>query len=77
MPATFRGVQVSISATWQVMPSKYLAPVMDGVLMLHEAAELWDLFLMHPDEWIEPPKHLRPAIDRLTLWQAPAMPTKH
>ena len=68
---------MTISATWQVLPSKFLAPVMDGALMLHEAAELWDLFLLHPGEWISPPKHLQPAIDRLTLWQAQAMPTRH
>jgi hypothetical protein len=50
---------------------------MDGALLIHEAAELWDLFLMHSGEWVTPPRHLRPALDRLRLWEMGASLTLH
>lgn len=65
------------SLTWQFLPAKWLAPVMDGVISLAEAAELWDLLLLNPNEWVEPPKHLRPAVSRLLLWQQEVSPTLH
>lgn len=68
---------MSVSATWQVMPEKWLRPVMEGVLSLVEVSELWDLLLMHPGQWVSPPPHLREAVSRLSLWQREADPTLH
>lgn len=67
----------SVSATWTQLPPKLLAPVMDGVLTLAEAAWLWDLFLEHQGQWFHPPRQLQPAVDRLRLWQMEADATKH
>lgn len=60
---------MSTSLTWQSLPEPLLEPVMAGVLLLHEAAELWDLSLTHSEEWIEPPEHLVAAAMRLNLFQ--------
>ncbi len=66
-----------ISLTWQQLPDGLLEPLMAGVFSLAEAAEIWDLFLLHPGQWIDPPSHLRPALDRHKLWQMEAPPTLH
>ena len=65
------------SQTWQCLPERLLEPVMDGVILLHEASELWDLFLLNPGEWFCPPQHLLPMLDRLRLWEMDARPTRH
>ncbi len=63
------------SLTWQSLPQFLLEPLMAGALLAWEASELWDLCLTSPDEWIEPPDHLMPAVERLSLWQTEAWPT--
>ena len=68
---------MTTSLTWQCLPEKWLAPVMEGAISLAEAAELWDLMLLHPGEWISPPRHLKDAVSRLSLWQREASPTRH
>ena len=68
---------MSTSLTWTELPPNLLAPVMEGVILLHEAAELWDLLLLNPGQWFHPPEHLLPAVDRLTLWQMDAEPPLH
>ena len=68
---------MSTSLTWQQLPDSLLTPLMDQVFSLAEASELWDLFLLHPDQWIDPPRHLRPALDRHKLWLMEADPTLH
>ena len=67
----------SLSATWTQLPERWLTPILDGVLLMHEAAELWDLFLLNPGEWVVPPAHLRSAVERLELWQAEVSVTVH
>ena len=60
------------SLTYLYFPDRWLRPVLDGVLTLAEASELWELTcLLNPDAWIEPPPHLLGAVSRLTLWQMP------
>ncbi len=65
------------SLTYQQLPDNLLRPVMEGVLTLAEAAWLWDLFLLHPGQWIAPPPELGPALKRLDLWQTECPPTLH
>lgn len=68
---------MSTSLTWQELPPHLLAPLLQGVISLAEAAELWDLLLLHPGQWISPPPHLTAALERLDLWQMQAEPTRH
>lgn len=63
---------MTTSLTWQYLPNPWQQLVIDGILLIHEAAELMDLFLMAPGEWVEHPPHLQPAVDRLLLWQMDA-----
>lgn len=65
------------SLTWQQLPDHLLAPLMDEVITLAEAAYLWDLFLQHQGEWFNPPRELEPAIARISLWQMAVEPTLH
>lgn len=65
------------SLTWQQLPDNLLAPVMDEVITLAEAAWLWDLFLQNPGQWFDPPPELEPAIERISLWQMDVEPTLH
>ena len=65
------------SQTWQELPPDLLGLVMDGVLMVNEASDLWDLFLLNPGQWFHPPSHLLPALDRLRLWEMDAPQMKH
>ena len=67
----------SLSATWTQMPAKWQQPLIEGVLTLAEASEMWDLLLQSPDEWIAVPPHLQPAVDRLLFWQMQIDPTRH
>jgi hypothetical protein len=59
---------VSLSLTYSLLPSFLLSPLMDSAISAAEAAELFDLLLMSPDEMVSLPPHLFPAADRLTLW---------
>ena len=69
---------MSLSATWQRLPTHLFRPLLAGVLTLVEASELWDLALTTPaGEWAPLPPRLWPAAERLALWQAPAMPGLH
>lgn len=70
-------VSSSDSLTYQQLPPNLLAPLMDEVITLAEASWLWDLFLLHPDEWFSPPPELEPAVARLKLWQMAIEPTRH
>ena len=65
------------SLTWQELPPYLLEPLMSQALTLAEAAELWDLILLHPERPFEVPTHLEPAVSRLELWQMEANPTRH
>lgn len=69
---------MSLSATWQHLPSHLLWPLLDGALTLAEASELWDLMLVTPPGGAtEIPPRLWPALDRLNLWLQPAESTLH
>ena len=68
---------MSTSLTWQELPPDLLEPVMEGVILLHQAAELWDLFLLNPGRPVTVPTHLESAVDRLDLWQTEVDPTLH
>ena len=66
---------MSTSLTWQILPPHLLQPLLEGVISLVEAAEIWDLQLATPrGQWVPLPKHLHLAAARLTLWRAPAHP---
>lgn len=62
------------------LPEKWQRPVREGALSLEEASELWVMLesaAMTPDPWIDPPEHLQPAVDRLSLWEQECSPTVH
>lgn len=67
------------SLTWQELPPDLLEPVMAGVLLLHQAAEIFDLMLTAPLEWTEVdlPPHLEAVGERLWLWRLEVDPTRH
>ena len=71
-------VRVS-SLTWQELPPDLLDPVMAGILLLHEAAEIFDLMLTAPLEWqeLELPPHLEAVGERLWLWRLEVEPVLH
>ena len=60
---------MSLSLTWQELPPALMAPLMEQAISLSEAAELFDLSLMSPDQFFSVPNHLHPAMRRLLLWQ--------
>lgn len=69
---------MSSSATWQELPNWLMAPVMDGVLTLAEAAQLWDVWLMSKErDSLDVPPALIPASSRLRLWATDCGPTRH
>lgn len=59
------------SLTWQELPPDLLDPVLEGVLTLVEAAEIFDLILTAPLEWreVDLPPHLEAVGERLWLWR--------
>jgi hypothetical protein len=67
------------SLTWQSLPEYLLEPVMAEVVLLSQAAEIWDRMLMSPEheESVEMPPHLQPVLERLLLWTLEAEPTLH
>ena len=69
---------MSLSLTWQELPPALLDPLMEQAINLSEAAELFDLSLMSPDQFFSVPNHLHPAMQRLLLWQTePQSPLRH
>ena len=59
------------SLTYSLLPSHLLEPLLQGVISLPEAAELWDSMLMVPldQQYSDPlPQRLHPACERLRLW---------
>jgi|GEM_PF-6330121 len=52
------------------LPAKWRRTVLAGVLSLPEAQELF--LLTVSGEWVAPPDRLKPAVDRLLLWQMPS-----
>ena len=67
------------SLTWQSLPAYLLEPVMAEVVLLSQAAEIWDRMLLSPpnEESVEMPPHLQGALERLLLWTLEAEPTQH
>ena len=56
------------SLTYSQLPDNLLEAVLMGALTLPEAAELWDNWLLTPDNSVRPlPPHLWPAVQRLNL----------
>lgn len=69
---------MSLSATWQELPEDLLQPVLDGHLMLWEAAWMWDEYLLTaPGETRSLPEGLHPAASRLYLLGMEVEPTRH
>ena len=68
---------MSLSLTYQELPPDLLEPLMQGVISLAEASELFDLVLMADGDWADLPPHLEPAADRILLWKMVAEPTLH
>lgn len=66
------------SLTWQELPDDLLQPVLDGHLMLWEAAWLWDEWLLTPEggSRLLPPE-LWPASEKFVLLAMEARPTRH
>ena len=65
------------SLSYQSLPQWLLEPLMQGVLLAHEAVEINDLMLQSTDEVTPLPPHLYPAAERLALWEMEADPTLH
>ena len=65
------------SLSYQILPQWLLEPLMQGVLLCHEAVEINDLILQSTDDRTVLPPHLFPAAERLALWEMEAHPTRH
>lgn len=67
------------SLTWQSLPEYLLEPVMAEVVLLSQAAEIYDRMLMSPpwEESVEMPPHLQGALERLLLWTLEVSPSLH
>lgn len=65
------------SQTWQRLPAHLLEPLMLGAINLAEASELFDLCLLNPGKFFQPPPHLQPALRRIELLYLPAYPGRH
>lgn len=57
------------SLTYQELPQWLAEPLEAQVISLPEAAELWDLFVVSPNQPPELPPRLLGAVQRLHLWQ--------
>ena len=65
------------SQTWQSLPAHLLEPLQLGVISLVEASELFDLCLLNPSKFFQPPPHLQPALRRIELLYLPTYPGLH
>ena len=65
------------SQTWQRLPAHLLEPLQLGVISLVEASELFDLCLLNPGKFFQPPDHLQPALKRIRLLYLPTYPGRH
>ena len=68
---------MSLSLTWQELPPFLLRPLMDSAISLAEASELFDLCLLNPGKFFQPPDHLQPALKRIELLYLPTYPGRH
>jgi hypothetical protein len=69
---------VSLSATWQELPPNLLQAVLDGHLLIWEAAWLWEEWLLTPEgEMRTLPEPLWPVAQRLHLMEMEVEPTRH
>jgi hypothetical protein len=68
---------MSNSLTWQKLPEWLLEPVMQGHLLLWEAAWLWGHCLMQTEEFSPLPPQLFPAAEKLALLEMEALPGLH
>ena len=58
------------SLTWQFLPPQLQEPLLQGVISQAEAADLWDLTLLCPDDWINwLPPHLQQVARRVWLFR--------
>ncbi len=65
------------SQTWQFLPHYLQKPLLAGAISLSQAAELWDVILLSPDEWVTVPPRLRSAAERMQLFELQISPTLH
>ena len=65
------------SQTWQSLPAHLLEPLLLGAISLAEASELFDLCLLNPNRFFQPPDHLQPAVKRIHLLYLPTYPGRH
>ena len=66
------------SLTYQSRPEWLLDPLMQGVLTVAEASQLWDCWLLTPPgEESSLPRNLWPAAERMFLLEMEAQPTRH
>ena len=66
------------SLTYQQLPDWILLPLLDGHLTVSQASDLWDQWLMAPEDQVTPlPERLWGAVQALQLLDQEASLTRH